>query len=55
VADVIPATLVFEAAVLRAGPDARRSVDIFSQHYLENFNSGRVGGPKGGFFEDSDF
>lgn len=53
--DVILAALVFEAAMLRAAPDARRSIDIFSQHYFDNFNSGRVGGPKEGFFEDSDF
>ena len=52
--DAIPAALVFEAAMLGAGPDARRSIDIFSQHYLDNFNSGRVG-PKEGFFDDPDF
>jgi hypothetical protein len=45
VPDVIPAALVFEAAVLRAGPDARSSIDIFSQHYLDKFNSSRVGWP----------
>ena len=54
-ADVIPAALLFKAAMLRGGSYARRSIDIFSQHDLDNFNSGRVGGPKGGFFEDSDF
>jgi hypothetical protein len=43
VPEVIPAALVFEAAMLRAGSDARSSIDIFSQHYLDNFNSGSVG------------